>query len=448
MTKLAIRNIILTWLAWLLIVIGFQALATARLQPQWPDKAQQWTQDFTVPATYQKGHPYLLETFMNNQVSWDSEYYLGIAVGGYDDPCVPAVNAHLQGAPVRCTDETIAPNLWNGTTISLSYAFFPFYPLMIHLFAIPLGLLKLNAIASATLAGVIVSALGTLAAMLALYDLTRESLGEEGGMRAVFYLLIFPTGFFLVQIYTEGLFVGLAFACLAMLKRKHLVYAALLAMAATWTRAVGIALIIPMAITWIRTDEWMSLDQEWGQLFFRRIPLRPLWHALLAFAPLFAFLIWRFSYLGFAFDFVESNYFGRVLLDFGTSFSTWSRAFVEMAAGLLNTKGPPAQQWFVNPEHSAYYLTEFLGLGVALVAILRCLKSDPEVAWFSLAVFLISWGSGGAQGIHRYVLAAPAVFIALARWGRNPVFDRAWTLLSALLMGLLAMLFAFNFWVA
>jgi hypothetical protein len=45
-------------------------------------------------------------------------------------------------------------------------------------------------------------------------------------------------------------------------------------------------------------------------------------------------------------------------------------------------------------------------------------------------------------------LGAPAVFIGLARWGKNPVFDRSWTLVSLLLMGLLAMLYAFNFWVA
>jgi hypothetical protein len=45
-------------------------------------------------------------------------------------------------------------------------------------------------------------------------------------------------------------------------------------------------------------------------------------------------------------------------------------------------------------------------------------------------------------------MAAPAIFITLARWGKNPVFDRAWTLASLLTMGLLSMLFAFNFWVA
>jgi hypothetical protein len=76
------------------------------------------------------------------------------------------------------------------------------------------------------------------------------------------------------------------------------------------------------------------------------------------------------------------------------------------------------------------------------------IKTHPEIGWFSCAVVLISWGSGPAQGIHRYILGAPAVFITLARWGNNSVFDRAWTILSILLMGLLAMLFAFNMWVA
>lgn len=101
-----------------------------------------------------------------------------------------------------------------------------------------------------------------------------------------------------------------------------------------------------------------------------------------------------------------------------------------------------------NPQHTAYYLTEFLGLLIGIVACIVTMKTHPEIAWFSLAVVLISWGSGPAQGIHRYILGAPAVFITLARWGNHPVFDRAWTMLSILLMGLLAMLFAFNMWVA
>ena len=416
MNKNSVRTIIAIWLAWALIVVGLQAWAVARFKPQWPDMAQEWTQKFTGPD-YQKDRPYLLDPLLNHQVAWDSEYYLAIAVEGYDTPNVP----YASGA--------------GSQRVPLTYAFLPFYPLLIRLLALPLSVFGLYPIATAALAGVLVSALGTLGGMLALFDLTRQKLGEDGALRAVFYLLIFPTGFFLVQVYTEGLFVGLAFGCLAMLQRKHWLLAAVLGVCATLTRAVGICLVIPMGITWLRTGEWIDLDLEWRQIIQQGIPLRPLGKALLAFSPLIAFLIWKFSYLGLAFDFVESNYFYRGFLSLGTAFYTWADAFGSMLANK-------------NPAHTAYYLGEFIGLALGFVASIKCMDSDPEIAWFSFAVVFISWGSGPAQGIYRYVLGAPAVFITLARWGRRPVFDRAWTILSLALMALLAALFAFDMWVA
>jgi len=416
------RTIILTWLAWALIVIAFQALAVARIVPQFPDRAQEWTEKFVDKPGYQDGHIYLLEPFMNNQVAFDSEYYLAIATGGYDNPYSPHLTPSgvVTGTPDRPIEKK--PDASFSDSISLSYAFFPFYPLMIT-------------IATATLAGVIVSALGALLGMLALFDLTRDSLGEDGALRVSFYLIIFPTGFFLTQVYTEGLFVGLAFACLAMLKRENWLAAAILGVCATMTRAVGVVLIVPMLMAWIRTQEWIDLDLEWRQIFHQGIPLRPFYKALLAFSPLIAFLIWKFSYLGLAFDYIESNYFGRVFLSLGYAYFTWADAFRTMLAG-------------TNPQHTAYYVTEFLGLIIGVVACFVCIKKYPDLGWFSLLVLLISWGSGPAQGIHRYILAAPAVFITLATWGRNPVFDRAWTTLSVLLMGLLAMVYALNMWVA
>jgi hypothetical protein len=427
------RNIVLIWLAWAIIVIAFQALATARIDPKYPDRAQEWTEEFTEEG-YQDGHVYLLEPFLNHQVAWDSEYYLAIAIGGYDDPNSPHLTP--QGVMTSVVDHMVSQSGSNfSQSISLSYAFFPFYPLMIRIFSYPLQIFGLNPIATATLAGVIVSALGALLAMLALYDLTRDSLGEEGALRAAFYLIIFPTGFFLLQVYTEGLFVGLAFACLAMLKRKQWLVAALLGVAATMTRAVGIALIIPMIVTWIRTAEWIDLDLEWRQIYHEGIPLRPLGRAVLAFSPLIAFVIWKFSYLGLAFSYIEDNYFGRGFLQFGYAFYVWREAFELMLTG-------------TNPQSTAYYFTEFLGLAIGVIACIAIFKTHPELAWFSLAVLVISWGSGPAQGLHRYILGAPAVFVTLARWGKHPAFDRAWTILSILLMGLLAMLFAFDMWVA
>jgi hypothetical protein len=428
------RTIVFMWMAWAIILIAFQAVVTARLEPQFPDRAQEWTEDETATKNYQTGRPFLLEPFMNNQVAWDSEYYLAIAVGGYDDPRTPHLTP--SGVSAVVTDHVVSQSGSSfSERISLSYAFFPFYPWMIRILAVPLSILGLHEIATATLAGVVVSALGTLLGMLALFDLTRDSLGEEGSLRACFYLIIFPTGFFLLQVYTEGLFVGLAFACLALLKRKRWLAAAALGVCATLTRAVGVTLLIPMLILWFRTGEWLDLDLEWNQIIHQGIPRNPLIKALLSVSPLIAFLVWKFSYLGLAFDYIEANFFGRGFLSLGYAYFAWSDAFRTMLDG-------------DNLQHSAYYLTEFLGLIVGVLACIATLKTHPEIAWFSLAVVIISWGSGPAQGIHRYVLGAPAVFIALARWGANPVFDRAWTMLSILLMGMLSMLFAFNMWVA
>jgi Mannosyltransferase (PIG-V) len=408
------RIIVLTWLAWAIIVIAFQAWMSARIKPQWPDRSVSWTADFTGPD-YQKGQKYLLEPFMNNQVAWDSEYYLAIGVGGYDDPATDLI-----GPP--------------DNQLTLSYSFLPFYPLLIRLFALPLSVLGWNSIATATLAGVIVSALGALGAMFALYDLTRDSLGEDGALRTAFYLIIFPTGFFLVQVYTEGVFAGLAFGCLAMLRRKNWIAAAILASCTVLTRAVGIAIFIPLFVNWLRTGDWMDLDLEWRQIFHQGIPLQSLGRALLVFVPLITFFIWKFSYYGIAFDYVEMQFFGSRFMDLGGAFFTWAEAWRSMFIGI--------------PERTANYILIFFIFVLGMIACIKTIKNYPEAAWFSLAVIIISFGSGPPSGMHRYILTTPAIFIFLASLGRNPVFDRAWTIFSILWLGALAALFALNMWVA
>ena len=408
------RTILFIWLAWAIIVIAFQAWMNARVTPQWPDKSLFWTTEETGPL-YQKGQKYLLEPFMNNQVAWDSEYYLAIAVGGYDDPATDLV-----GPP--------------DNQITKSYSFLPFYPMLIRLFAIPLSLFGLNPIATATLAGVIVSALGALGAMFALYDLTYDSLGEEGALRAAFYLIIFPTGFFLVQVYTEGVFVGLAFGCLAMLRRKNWLMAAILASCTVLTRAVGISIFIPMFVNWLRTGDWLDLDLEWRQLFLQGISRRSLWRALLVFSPLITFLIWKYSYYGLAFNFVEIDFFGTSFMNLGRAFFAWVDAWRSMFMDI--------------PQRTANYILIFFISILGIVSCFKTIKEYPEATWFSLSVIIISIGSGPPSGIHRYILTVPAIFIYLATLGKSPIFDRAWTIFSILWMGALAALFAFNMWVA
>ena len=105
------RTIVLIWFAWALIVIGFQSWATARIDPKYPDRAQEWTTNFTGEG-YQEGHVYLLDPFMNDQVAWDSEYYLSIALGGYDDPRSPHYTP--QGVITSPEGIQLPPPPWPG----------------------------------------------------------------------------------------------------------------------------------------------------------------------------------------------------------------------------------------------------------------------------------------------------------------------------------------------
>jgi hypothetical protein len=269
--------------------------------------------------------------------------------------------------------------------------------------------------------------------MFALYDLTRDELEESGALRAAFYLLIFPSGFFLAQVYTEGLFVGLAFGSLAFLRRRQWLLAGLLAAFATWTRAVGGLLLAPLIITW-GFDLYKQLAEPNADSPEPRQP-QPMWRMALnlvcAFGPVFAWLVWNAT-LGDAFRMVEDIYFSRGVLLIDQSMRAWSDAYEAFTSSNLQAR--------------AYYGVEFAAIIIAVAACILTAKRYPLISLFGLLVIVFSFFSGAAQGMHRYVLAVPSIFILLARWGRNTVFERSWTLLSLLAMGLMVTLFTFNFW--
>jgi hypothetical protein len=503
-----IRTILIIWLCWALLVLGFQTIADARVQLRAPDDVLMWTGAETMPGAHNT-QPYLLEPFLNRQVAYDSEFYLSIAIAGYDDPALRAVwTDPANPAPIWDSYPqafAIPKDLPTGRPyglpknfegFSLNYAFFPFYPLMIRLLSLPLGLFGLNAIATATLAGVIVSLLGALGAMLALYDLTRETLEKSGAIRTAFYLIAFPTGFFLAMVHTEGLFVGLAFGALALLKRKQWLGASLLAAGATLTRAVGGALIVPLALAWLaEAIPWFRSRLSGEKIAGSRARWDLLGNGLLALSPLVAFGIW-YLLLGTQFRAVEAAFFSRGALVIQRSWETWvdtyqslfgaakTAASANIGYGLIiftallmlraffrdwmvNTLpgaartiinlalilfgGALAWFWWNNTnleQRSFYYMVEFGATILALTACAYTLRRQPGLALFSLMVVVISFFSGSAQGMHRYILGAPATFVMLGSLGsRDEAFDRSWTIGSLLLMGLFAMLFGSNFWV-
>ncbi len=428
------KTVVALWTGWMLIMLGYFIFVPARLRVARPDRALSWTAEETTAGS-QRHKVYLNEPTLNRHVSWDSEFYLAIAVGGYEDPNIRRVGESLG---VSTTGGGFWPFVIPQTAggeqegISLSYAFFSFYPFLIRILSLPLTFLALNPIAAASIAGVIISLLGALAASLAIFQLGQDELGDEGGLRAAFYLLIFPSSFFLAVIYTEGLFLGLAFSSLLLIRRGHLFWAAVLAVLATFTRAVGVALVIPLIMAWTRSGSWMDLDLEWRQIYYRGIPWKSLGWGLIIMSPLIAFTIWKLSYFGMAFSRVEEEFFGRGLLSLGYSIVAWRDAFNALF-------GP-------NPQSAAYHFVEFGAIVLAFTACIAGLRKYPDLAWFGLLVVFLSFTSGPAQGMHRYVLAAPPVWLFLSNLGRRPAFDRVWTLGSILVMGVMATMFMFDMW--
>ena len=406
MSKQTPRNLILLWLAWFIILYGFQWLVTARLDLKRPDFAVSWSSKETLKNS-NNGKIYLEEPFLNRQVAWDSEYYLGIAVGGYDDPAAGRVQDPKTGIQ------------WPK-----NYSFFPGYPYLIRALMAPLALFGLNPIATASLAGILVALLGTLAGMLALWDLTREYFDEQDALRAAFYLLIFPSAFFFAQVYTEGLFIGLAFWTLALSRRKQWFWAGILAALAAWTRAHGGLLFIPLGLAWLQSMDWKNPRDSFSWKWLAQ----GLWSLL----PLASYLVWRSSHLGAGWAALQSFYFGRGVLSLQSSIDSWKQGY-EYAASVNSGL--------------VYFGMEVASVITALLASLALLRKDPPVAAFSLAIVAFSAISGSAQSQARYVLVAPALFIVLALLGRNKTFDRAWTILSLLLMGMSLMLFSFDMWV-
>lgn len=406
MNRQVLRTLVLIWIGWFTVLYLFQWLVTMRFNVMRPDTAVSWSASETTLQSQDRS-VYLLNPFMNNQVAWDSEYYLGIATGGYNDP-----HAGVETNPAT------------GHVIPRNYSFFPLYPAVMKVLTIPLNVFGLNPIATATLAGIIVTLLGTLAGMIALYDLARETFDSDNGLRAVFYMLIFPTAFFFAQVYTEGLFIGLAFWSLALMKRKQWLWSSLLGVLAAWTRAHGAALALPLGITWLAAIDWKHFKASFSWKWVLQ--------GLCVLLPVAAFLVWRYSPLGMGWAELQEFYFGRGLMAIRSSIGSWADGFLYA---------------LTNQPAMIYFGMEVFSVLLAFVTSLSLLRRDLPVALFSLAVVVLSVFSGSAQSMARYMLAAPAMYISLSALGRSKVFDRSWTIASLLLMGMTAMLFTFKMWV-
>jgi len=115
-------------------------------------------------------------------------------------------------------------------------AFFPLFPYLIRAVG-PLFLGHLG------VAAVCVANAALFATLVVLYRLADHEFGPDTADRTLFYLLAFPTGFFLSTAYNEGLLIGLMVAAVYAMRRGAWWWAGVAGLFAATTRSAGILLI-------------------------------------------------------------------------------------------------------------------------------------------------------------------------------------------------------------
>lgn len=126
--------------------------------------------------------------------------------------------------------------------------FQPLYPLLCKIVSIAVG-------GQIVLAQLIVSTLALLVAAALMYRLARLDVGPIAASLSVLLLACFPTGFFFLAPYTEGLFLMLVIASFWFARQDRPWLAGLMGAGAALTRIFGIILVLPLAFEYFRQRE-------------------------------------------------------------------------------------------------------------------------------------------------------------------------------------------------
>ena len=169
-----------------------------------------------IGSAYGPASDFLFRAF----AQWDARWFLQIAEHGYEE-------------------------------VPQAAAFFPVYPAAAHALAWLTG--------STLVAGVLISLAAGAAAAWALAEIARPILGARGANDVVLYLALYPVGFVLTALYSDGLFLALAAGSFLAATRGKAVTAGVLGGLATGTRLLGLALLPALVVLLWRGRDPRSL---------------------------------------------------------------------------------------------------------------------------------------------------------------------------------------------
>ncbi|WP_432548213.1 mannosyltransferase family protein [Kineococcus sp. SYSU DK004] len=377
---------------WLVAVVGAMTVSLATLPV-----------DLGPDYAHLDGYPLPVQAL----VRWDANHYLAIAQDGYTQVIQPA--------------------------------FYPLYPLLVHVVA--------AAGVDVVWAGLAVSWAAALAALVCLRALAGDFFatrpraddpsGEVRARRAVLLLLVAPGAFFLACFYTEALFCALAFGAFLAARRGRWWAACLLVGLLTATRLPGLAVAGAVAV------EHLAAKGVLRERSLRGLD-RSTWWFLLAPAGFAAWVAWCAVALGdpLAMFHAYDHGWAYQVFDPNVAGTVW-RELVRLAGFATD---PAGVDWTMLFRYGVGTVTWLVCLAVTLLSVRRLPVSFTAL---SLATLLLVSLNSNLQAVNRYVLVLFPVAFALAGSRRLAAEHRfaVPVLASTTVVVLSAVLFTHGKWV-
>ncbi|HEX9862236.1 MAG TPA: mannosyltransferase family protein [Candidatus Bathyarchaeia archaeon] len=327
-----------------------------------------------------------LSIIMRQFSHWDSPHYIDIAKNGY-------VN---EGDQV------------------FFIVFFPLYPVLIRLITFNFEYINLSAL--------IVSNVSSIFAAVYLFKLAQLEFGDDVAKKAVLYLSIFPTAYFLSAIYTEGLFFALVIASVYYARVGKWALAGFLSLFAALTRIAGLLLLPTLIIEYLHQKKWKLKD----------IRINIFW-PLLALAGFLIYLSINNQVAGSYFTFMEIER------------THWYQS-IDPAQGFIN-----ACNWAIGasfPESitlgGAQLIFAVFGLLIVAAGFLR--RFRPSYTVYMLLTWMLSVSTGWWISIPRYVMAMFPMFILLGLLAHKRIIHYAIMAISTAALCFFTVLFAMGIW--
>jgi hypothetical protein len=322
---------------------------------------------------------------------------------------------------------TILEKGYKGT--GLIQAFFPGYPLLVHIFSRVIG--------NDLLAGLIISNLATFAFMVIWIDLFTKKFNSRTAWLSLIILMVFPTSFFWATFYSESLFMLLVLGAFWAEHHKSWKLAAVLAALASETRIVGIALVPALLLAWL-AHENVSFSQL--SSFLKKNWLTGL-TLLGGSAGLLSYMLFLWYVFG------DPLYFLHVQSEFGAGRQESLVIFPQVVwryIKILVTYQPHDLKYLSIIQELVFSLLTGLGLLIGWYK-----KIPVQYILFSAICFIIPTLTGTFSSMPRYILVCFPLYILLAQGLENRRW-LFWAYLvgSILLLSLNTMLFIQGYWVA